>query len=93
MSVEVPVLEVLALADRLRAAAAAGHEAAARLSPAGDLGSLTWVAGSFLACVELAARGAAAETEALGTTVAAVAESWLALDGALLARRPQVLAR
>jgi hypothetical protein len=93
MSVEVPVLEVFVLADRLHAAAAAGHEAATRLSPAGDLGSLNRVVDSFLTCVALAARGVAAETDALGRTVAAVAESWLVLDGALLTRRRQVLGR
>jgi hypothetical protein len=93
VSVDVPVLAIFDLTDRLHAAAQAGHEAAARLAPVPALGELSWVIESFLSCMRLAARGAAAETDLLGTAVAGVAESWLALDGALVSRRQQVLAR
>lgn len=93
MSVQVPVLEVVDLADRLRAVSLIGTEAAARLAPVCGLGAVTASVESFLGCVGMAARGTAVETDLLGRTVAGVAESWLALDGALLARRQQVLAR
>lgn len=93
MSVQVPVLEVCDLAARLSAISLLGSEAAARLLPAGELGAVTAPVESFLACVGMAARGVATETELLGDTVAGVADSWLALDDALLARRQQVLAR
>jgi hypothetical protein len=93
MSVEVPVLEVFVLADRLRAVAALGHDAAARLTPGDGLGGLQSAVSDFLDCVALAGRAAAAETDLLGATVAGVADSWLVLDRALLARRGHVRAR
>ena len=40
MSIDVPVLEVFDLADRLRATAERGHDAAARLDPAGPAGAI-----------------------------------------------------
>jgi hypothetical protein len=93
MSIEVPVLEVLGLADRLRAAAEHGTAAAARLRPPGDAGALTAGLDDFVACFALAARAVGSETDLLGREVAAAARSWLALDRGLLARRGQVLAR
>jgi hypothetical protein len=93
MPIEVPVLEVFDLADRLRAAAGPGHRAAARLEPAGRVGDISAALDDALGAFRLAARAVAVETEELGEDVATVARSWLALDAALLARRGQVLAR
>jgi hypothetical protein len=93
MSIEVPVLEVFDVADRLRAAAAPGHEAAARLVPGGPAGTIAAALDDALDSFQLAARALAVETEDLGDTVDSVARSWLALDADLLARHGQVLAR
>jgi hypothetical protein len=93
MSIEVPVLEVLDLAGRLRAAAEPGHFAAGRLRHVGDTGDVAGALEQAQDAFRLAARALAAETEDLGDTVDAVARSLLALDSGLLARRGQVLAR
>ena len=93
MSVAVPVLQVLDLADRFRAAARPGAEAAARLRPVEGTGAIAAALGDALSAFGMAARALAVETEDLGDTVDAVARSWLALDAELLARRGQVLAR
>jgi hypothetical protein len=93
MSIDVPVLEVLDLADRLRGAAAHGFEASARMTAARDAGAVTAALDDLVACFTLASRAVATETELLGDTVEATARSWLTLDAALLARRGQVLAR
>jgi hypothetical protein len=93
MSIDVPVLEVFDLGDRLRAAAEPGSAAAARLEPAADTGAIAAALGDALDAFRMAARALAVETDDLGATVDAVARSWLALDAGLLARRGQVLAR
>jgi hypothetical protein len=93
MSIEVPVLEVLDLADRLHAAAEQGTAASARLGRPGEVGGLTAGLDDFVGCFALAARAIGSETDLLGSEVAATARSWLALDARLLARRGQVLAR
>jgi hypothetical protein len=91
--IDVPVLEVLDLADRLRAASRHGADAAALLHPAGSTGTIAGALDDALEALRTAARALAVETDDLGDTVAGVASSWSALDGALLARRGQVLAR
>ena len=93
MSIEVPVLEVFRLADRLRAAAASGHDAAARLQSTGDTGAVAAALEDAVDALRMTARALAVEAEDLGDTVDAVARSWLALDAGLLVRRGQVLAR
>jgi hypothetical protein len=93
MSIEVPVLEVFDLADRLRTAAEPGHDAAARLAPPEGTGAIAAALDDALGALGMAARALAVETEDLGGTVDAVARSWLTLDTGLLARRGQVLAR
>ncbi len=95
MSLDVPVLEVLDLADRLRAAAEPGHDARARLADvdAGCTGGITAALDDTLHAFRLGAVALAVETQELGNAVAATARSWLALDAGLLARRGQVLAR
>jgi hypothetical protein len=93
MSIDVPVLEVFDLAYRLRAAAAPGHDAAARLQPAERTGAIAAALDDALDAFRMTARALAVEAEDLGDTVEAVARSWLVLDAGLLARRGQVLAR
>lgn len=93
MSIEVPVLEVLGLADRLRAAADLGPAAAARLLPPGAAGDLTAALGEFLGCFGLAARAVGAEAGHLGDAAEAAARSWLVLDERLLARRGHLVNR
>jgi hypothetical protein len=93
MSIDVPVLEVFDLADRLRATAERGHDAAVRLEPAGPTGAIAAALDDALEAFRMAARALAVETDDLGTTVDAVARSWMALDAGLLSRHGQVLAR
>jgi hypothetical protein len=93
MSIEVPVLEVFDLADRLRAAAQPGADAAARLVPAGRAGAVAAALDDALGAFRTLARALAVESEDLGDAVDAVGRSWLALDADLLARRGQVVER
>jgi hypothetical protein len=93
MSIEVPVLEVFDLADRLRAAAHPGHDAVARLVTAGETGAIGAALDDALDAFRTLARALAVETDDLGDTVDAVARSWMALDAGLLPRRGQVLER
>ena len=93
MSIEVPVLEVFGLADRLRRAAVLGPQAAGRLAPAVDAGELTADLRRFHDALDLAARALGTELEVLGDAVDAAGRSWLALDADLLRYRGQVAAR
>lgn len=93
MSVEVPVLEVFDLADRLRAVAGDGFAASTRLAPPADCGALTAVLADFVEVFALAARALAVDIDQLAESVEAAARSWLALDAGILARRGQVLSR
>ena len=93
MSIDVPVLAVFDLADRLRSVAALGLEASGRLTPPGDAGALGQALEGFAEAFGLAARALGVETEVLGDTTEAVARSWLSLDADLLHRRGQVLSR
>jgi hypothetical protein len=93
MSIEVPVLEVFHLADRLSAAAQSGYDAAARLVPGGPTGAIAAALDDALDALRTVTRALAVETEHLGDTVDAVARSWMVLDAGLLARRGQVLER
>jgi hypothetical protein len=88
MSIEMPAAEVHALAGTLRAAAAHAGEIAPRLHGAGDVGgALQPAAEAFLDAHRTAGRALAGELGWLAATVAAVADSWLALDRGLLAAR------
>jgi hypothetical protein len=94
MSIEMPALEVHALADGLRSRAAEADEAQHRLGPPTSIGGpLQPTVEAFLQSHRTAAQALAGELRWLGDTVAAVADSWLALDHALLARirRPGVM--
>jgi hypothetical protein len=88
MSIEMPAAEVRAMADTLRGAAADAEEIGARLDRAGDVGdALQPAVEAFLDSHRTAGRALAGELAWLGATVAAVADSWLALDRGLLAFR------
>jgi hypothetical protein len=86
MSIEMPAAEVHALAGTLRGAAGDAEEIGARLNPAGNVGNaLQPAVEAFLDGQRTAGRALAGELAWVGATVAAVADSWLALDRALLA--------
>ena len=85
MSIEVPAAEVRALAAILRGQSASAEEVAARLRGVGDVGGrLQSAVEAFLETHRTAARALAGELQWLGSTVAAVADSWVDLDAALL---------
>ena len=87
MSIEMPAVEVQHLADVLRAAAGDAEQIAVRLGGTPKVGSpaLQGAVDTFLESHRAAGRAFAGELAWLGDTVAAVADSWLRLDGALLA--------
>jgi hypothetical protein len=86
MSIEMPAAEVYALAAALRGAAADAEEIAVRLRGRPRVGGgLQTAVETFLDSHRSAGRVFAGELAWLGDTVAAVADSWLRLDGALLA--------
>jgi hypothetical protein len=94
MTIEVPPAQLYALADALRAQADEADEVAARLAAAPEVpGPLAGVAGAFLEAHRVAGAAVAGELRWLGGTVAAVADSWLGLDGTLLARPGVVVPR
>ena len=89
-----PALEVRALADGLRRRVAEADEAHLRLgAPTSIGGPLQPTVEAFLQSHRTAAQALAGELRWLGETIAAVADSWLALDDALLSRvkRPGVV--
>ena len=87
MSIEMPAVEVHHLADVLRAATGDAEQIAVRLggTPEGGSASLQGAVDTFLDSHRAAGRAFAGELAWLADTVAAVADSWLRLDGALLA--------
>jgi hypothetical protein len=88
MSIELPTAEVYALADALRARAGTAREARVRLGVAASAGGpLEPAVEEFLVCSRMLTDALAGELEWLGVTVAGVADSWVALDASLLARR------
>jgi hypothetical protein len=92
MDIEVLATEVHALADRLRAAADGADDAGALLAGPPAVGAaLQPAAEAFLDCHRTAIRAMAGELRWLGSTVASVADSWLALDTALIG--PALLGR
>jgi hypothetical protein len=87
MSIELPAVEVYALAEELRSRAAEADEAQQRLARPADVGGrLQSAVEAFLVSHRTAGQALAGELRWLGDTVTVVADSWLALDGALLAR-------
>ena len=88
MSIQMPPAELHALAGTLCAAAADAAEIAPRLDRAGSVGeALQPAVEAFLDSHRAAGRALAGELDWLAATVAAVADSWVALDRGLLAAR------
>ena len=88
MSIEMPAAEVYDLAATLRCSAVDAEEIGTRLGrtpPVG--GALKAPVESFVESHRAAGRALAGELEWLGATVAAVADSWLRLDGSMLPAR------
>jgi hypothetical protein len=86
MSIQMPAAEVFALADTLRGAVADAEEVAVRLRGTPAVGAgLQPAVESFLESHRAAGRALAGELAWLGDAVATVADSWLRLDGSLLA--------
>ena len=85
MSIEMPAAEVYRLANTLRGGVADAEEIGVRLRATGDVGDLQAATETFLDSHRAAGRALAGELAWLGDTVAAVADSWLRLDGTLLA--------
>jgi hypothetical protein len=94
MTIEVPAAEVYALAAALSGQAGEADEIALRLGDCAAVGGPVQPAiDGFLACHRTAAVAVAGELRWLGGTVAAVADSWLGLDGSLLAPPGEVTRR
>ena len=88
MSIEMPAAEVYRLAHTVRGAVGDAEEIGVHLRGSHPVGAgLHAAAENFLESHRVAGRVLAGELAWLGDTVAAVADSWLQLDGALLARR------
>jgi hypothetical protein len=86
MDIEIRALEVHALAAVLRDVAGEADWIGVRLvgsSPVGD--PLQPAVDAFLDCHRTAGRALAAELRWLGSAVAAAADSWVRLDGSLVA--------
>jgi hypothetical protein len=86
MSIEMRALEVHALAATVRDVAGEADWIGVRLAGAPAVGSpLQPAVEAFLDCHRTAGLALAGELRWLGSTVAAVADSWVRLDGALVA--------
>ena len=85
MTIEVPPDQLYLMADRLRAAAAETVRATGSVPCAQVDGPLAGPVADFTAGARAATAALAGELDWLGDTIAAVADSWLALDGS---RRP-----
>jgi|tagenome__1003787_1003787.scaffolds.fasta_scaffold19923557_2 hypothetical protein len=92
MSIEMPAAEVYRLANTLRGAVGDAEEIGARLrgTPEVAPGVLQTAVDAFLESHRAVGRVLAGELAWLGDTVAGVADSWLRLDGALLAPHRQM---
>ena len=85
MTIQLPPIEVYGLANALRNSARVAEEISPRLESPGDVGDLLRPAvEAFLESHGTAGRALAGELQWLGDTVAAVADSWLELDGAVV---------
>jgi hypothetical protein len=94
MTIEVPPAQLYALADALRAQGDEADEVTGRLAGAPAVpGPLAGAVGAFLEAHRVAGGAVAGELRWLGGTIAAVADSWLGLDGSLLARPGEAVPR
>jgi hypothetical protein len=86
MSIEMPAAELYALANMLRGSAADAEEIGGRLEGTPQVGGgLQPAVDAFLENHRMAGRALAGELQSLGSDIAAVADSWLRLDTAILA--------
>lgn len=93
-TIDVPPAELYALGRQLGDRAATAAEVAGRLtSPAAVGGPIQPALSDLLFCSRTAATALAGELHWLGSTIAAVADSWLGLDRSLLAGRGRAVAR
>lgn len=93
-SLRVPPAEVYALAATLGDQAYPADDVAVRLASAPAVGGPVQPAlEDLFTCHRTAARAVAGELRWLGTTVSSVVDSWLRLDGALLAPRGRATPR
>jgi hypothetical protein len=94
MTIEVPPEQLYALADVLRGQGDEADDVAARLAGTPDLpGPLATAVGAFLEAHRVAGGAVAGELRWLGGAIAATADSWLGLDGSLLAPRGAAVPR
>jgi hypothetical protein len=85
MSIEMPAAEVYRLANALRGAVGDAEEIGVRLRDVPRVGGGTDAAvAAFLESHRAVSRALVGELSWLGDTIAAVADSWLRLDGTLL---------
>jgi hypothetical protein len=85
MSIEMPAAEVYALATTLRGCSTDAEEIGGRLDGAPQVGGpLQPALEGFLDSHRTAGRALGGELGWLGSTIAAVADSWVALDEAVL---------
>ena len=93
-AITVPPEQLYDLAESLRAQGEAATELAARFAGTAPVGGpLQAAVDGFLECHRSAAGAVAGELRWLGGTIAAVADSWLALDASLLAPPGEARAR
>ena len=93
MSIEMRALEVHALAATVRDAAGEADWIGVRLAgPAPVGGSLQPAVEVFLDCHRTVGLALAGELRWLGSTIAGVADSWVRLDGSLVAPRARMRA-
>ena len=93
MTIEVPPGQLYDLADELTATSSTVAAVPARLGDGAVGGDVEPALVSFCAAAAAAATLVAGELDWLGTTIAAVADAWLGLDGSLLAPPGGVVAR
>ena len=94
MTIQVPPEQLYALADVLRSQGDEADDIAARLTGPAELpGALAGAVGAFLEAHREAGAAVAGELRWLGGTIAATADSWLGLDGSLLAPRGEAVPR
>jgi hypothetical protein len=92
MTIDVPAAQLYALADALGAHGEEAGEVTGRLSGVPSVGGpLQPAVEAFLDAHRTGAAALAGELGWLGSTVAAVAGSWLGLDGALLSPRGRMV--
>jgi hypothetical protein len=93
-TIDVPPEPVYALARHLQDQAGIAEAAAERLGPPAAVGGpLQPAIEDFLLCHRTAAHALAGELHWLGSTIAAVVDSWLQLDGSVLAPRGRATRR